>query len=43
MAPFSSLTLLFPIVKHHGVIFNHLVSFSHTTEFDYRVTVPQRL
>jgi hypothetical protein len=41
MAPFSSLTLLlFPIVEHDGVIFS---PFSHTSEFDYRVTEPQRL
>lgn len=40
MLPFSSLALLFPIVQRHRVIVEPV---THTTEFDYRVTVPQRL
>jgi len=39
MVPFSSLTLPFPVVEHHGVIFKY-VTGRHTTEFDDRIIVP---
>ena len=40
IVPFFSLTLPFPLIQHHGVISKDV---RHTTEFDNRVTVPQRL